>query len=274
MSEHSNRNHFPAAAGSVFARVSTEQAGWAHLNMVAMRLETGKKFEITVDQYEYVMVILGGVCDIKTSRGDFPEIGRRPDVFTGMPYAIYLPRSTDFEIEALTDDFAMASFWGTATEDHPVRVIRPDTVSMSLEGAGAGSVQVNTLTEAGQGCQHLTVRELYVPGGNWYPHPPLLAEGAETLHLHKFDRPAGMAYQRLYGQGEQAEQAFTVRHDDVVAIAGGGYSAAVAPGSAAYILRVTYGKLQATVDPAWKWWNDLPPARDPRLPLVDRGMES
>jgi hypothetical protein len=71
------------------------------------------------------------------------------------------------------------------------------------------------------------------------------------------------------------DQTFTVLHDDVVAIAEGGYSAAVAPGSAAYILSVTHGKYQnASVDPAWKWWNDLPPARDPRLPLVDRGMES
>jgi 5-deoxy-D-glucuronate isomerase len=127
---------------------------------------------------------------------------------------------------------------------------------------------------AGEGCQYLTVREIYVPGGNWYPHPPLMTEDTEILHLYKFDRPAGLAMQRLYGAEGRDDQTLTVRHDDVVAIASGSYSAAVAPGSAAYILSVTYGTPRSgAVDPAWKWWNDLPPGRDPRLPIVDRGME-
>lgn len=62
---------FPASAdlnASVFARVSAEQAGWKYLNMVGLRLGTGKTFGITVDDYEYLAVILGGVCDIHTRK--------------------------------------------------------------------------------------------------------------------------------------------------------------------------------------------------------------
>ena len=53
---------FPAAtdvSASVFARVSSDQAGWNYLNMVALSLETGKTFGITVGDYEYLAVIFG-----------------------------------------------------------------------------------------------------------------------------------------------------------------------------------------------------------------------
>ena len=66
--------HFQSSddgSGSVFARVSSEQAGWKYLNMVALRLEAGKTFGITVDDYEYLAVILGGVCDIHTNHWRF-----------------------------------------------------------------------------------------------------------------------------------------------------------------------------------------------------------
>ncbi|MEL6310630.1 MAG: 5-deoxy-glucuronate isomerase, partial [Chloroflexota bacterium] len=167
--------HFPATddpSASVFARVSSSQAGWNYLNMVALRLEAEKTFGITIDDYEYLAVVLGGVCDIRTNRGDFLDIGRRPDVFTGMPYAIYMPRNTEFEIEALTDDFAMASFWASTDQDHALKLITPKDSKVQVHGGGSATFQVNTIIEPGFDCHRLTAREIYTPGGNWAHYPP------------------------------------------------------------------------------------------------------
>src|SRR5687767_2815648 len=87
----------------VFAEVKAEQAGWDYLNMAAIRLMRGEKFADKTNENEHVSVILGGKCNIRTSHGEYLNIGRRPDVFSGMPYAVYLPRHSDFEIEAVSD---------------------------------------------------------------------------------------------------------------------------------------------------------------------------
>ena len=49
------------------------------------------------------LVVLTGVCDIKTDKGNFTEVGYRREVFGGLPYALYMPRNTEFEIEAKTE---------------------------------------------------------------------------------------------------------------------------------------------------------------------------
>ena len=109
----------------VFARVSAEEAGWEYLNMAALRLNKGETFNGKTNQYEHVSVILGGVCNFRTGKGEFLGIGRRPNVFSGMPYAVYLPRDTAFEIEALTDGFEVASCWVPTDQDHPARLVTP-----------------------------------------------------------------------------------------------------------------------------------------------------
>ena len=93
----------------VFAEISAEAAGWEYLNMAAMRMNKWETYSDNTRGYENAIVILGGRCNIRTSDGEFLDIGRRPNVFSGMPYALYLSRSKDFEIEALTDGLEIAS---------------------------------------------------------------------------------------------------------------------------------------------------------------------
>lgn len=271
---------------SVYARVSAQQAGWQYLNMVALRLETGKTFGITIDQYEYIAIILGGVCDIRTSRGDFVDVGRRPDVFTGLPYAIYMPRNTEFEIEALTDDFAMASCWVPTDQDHPIKLITPKDVTMDIVGGGNASHQINTVIPAEFGCHRLTVREIYTPGGNWANYPPHKHDtdtsgqdqeaALEELFFFKLDRPQGYVMQRVYTDNGDVDATLTARHNDIVLMPKGYHTFTAAHGYTAYALSVTAGNsstLAHTVDPYYSWvektWFNV----DPRLPIVDHGME-
>ncbi len=283
--------HFPSSndlSASVFAKLSAEQAGWQYLNMVALSLEAGKTFGITVGDYEYLAVILGGVCDIHTNHGDFVDVGRRPDVFTGMPYAIYMPRNTEFEIEALTDDFAMASCWAATDQDHKVKLITPKDSKTQIHGGESASYQVNTIIEPGFDCHRLTAREIYTPGGNWAHYPPhkhdthtenngTITEAAlEELFFYKFDKFSGFGVQRVYTDDAEIDATITAKHNDVVIVPKGYHTMASPQGFTTYTLNVTAGSAQSlahTVDPRLAWIPETWTNKDPRLPIVTRGME-
>lgn len=282
---------FPASQdlnASVFARVSAEQAGWKYLNMVALSLGTGKTFGITVDEYEYLAVILGGVCDIHTNHGDFLDVGRRTDVFTGMPYAIYMPRKTEFEIEALTDDFAMASCWAATDQDHKVKLITPKDSKTEIHGGGSATYQVNTIIEPGFDCHRLTAREIYTPGGNWSHYPPhkhdthteangVLSEAElEELFFYKQDKFGGFSLQRIYSDDGEIDATITAKHNDVVIVPKGYHTMASPHGFTTYTLNVTAGSAQSlahTIDPRMAWIPETWTGKDPRVPIVSRGME-
>lgn len=274
---------------SVLARVSAEQAGWQTMNMVALSLEAGKTFGITVDDYEYVAVILGGLCDIRTGKGDFEDVGRRPDVFTGLPYALYIPPNTDFEIEALTDDFAMASCWTPCTQESPLRLIKPSDVTVKIAGGGAAVWQENTIIAPGPQAHRLVVREMYVPGGNWAHYPPhkhdtetktdagdLSEAKMDELFFYKIDKPGGFATQRIYSPDEELDVSITVGHNDAVIVPKGYHPLVSAPGYTTYVLSFSAGESQSLahrVDPRFAWLPSTLSGHDARLPIVSHGME-
>ena len=102
--------------------------------MAARRMNAGEKWQGNTGDNEYVHVIFGGKCHIRSSAGDFLNIGQRENVFAGKPYAVYLSRNTDFEIEALTDGFEVASCWVKTEEDHPAQLVTPETSTVELRG--------------------------------------------------------------------------------------------------------------------------------------------
>ncbi|MGB1287628.1 MAG: 5-deoxy-glucuronate isomerase [Aggregatilineales bacterium] len=274
---------------TILARASAEQAGWQTMNMVALRLETGKKFGITVDDYEYVAVVLGGVCDIRTSKGNFTDVGRRPDVFTGMPYALYIPPQTEFEIEALTDDFAFASCWTPCKQEHPLRLITPSDVKIDFAGGGNATYQVNTIVGTEFASENLIIRELYTPGGNWSNYPPhqhdtltksedgSIKEAAmDELLFYKIDKPGGFAMQRVYTDDGTIDATMTVGHNDAVIIPKGYHPMVSAQGYTTYALSFMAGQprsMSHSIHPTMRWLPQTWLAKDPRLPIVSHGME-
>lgn len=273
----------------VFARASAEQAAWPLLNMVALRLDKGGQFEIEIADYEYLAVILGGRCHIRTSRGDFLDVGRRPDVFRGLPYAIYLPRQTEFAIEALSDGLEVASCWAPTTIDRPVTLVTPQQVQTQVQGGGRTAYQRTLLAPPLFQSHHILAFEMYIPGGNWAPYPPHKHEGEQrgpdgslqeadldALYFYKFDHPESRAMQRISSVDGLIDIALTPGMHDIVIHAGGYTTIASPPESAVYTLCFMAGsstQFAAREDPRLSWMHDIPTGVDPRLPLVDRGME-
>jgi len=272
-----------------FAAVDAKRAGWDSLNFAALRLHAGKTFQVAIDSFEYVAVVLGGRCALRSNRGDFPSIGRRDDVFRGLPYALYLPPGTEFEIEALSETLEIASCWAPTEREGEARLIQPSDVRRRMLGGGNCSRQMNEIIDGDFPAQRLLVYELYTPGGNWASMPPqkhdrhrtdergtVLEAQLQRLSFFKFDRPRGYAYQRVYDADSNFDVLVPARQHDIVLMPSGYYSLVNAPGAACYTLNFLAGSTRvyaASADPDYSWLQPELAALDPRLPLVDMGME-
>ena len=284
--------HIPATdrgRPGAFAALDARRAGWDTLNFAAIRLGAGKTFDIAIDNFEYLAVILGGRCAIRTNRGDFDHVGRRDDVFRGLPYAIYLPPNTEFEIESLSDNFEFASCWTPAETEHPARLITPGDIEISLLGGGNFSRQMCRIVGGGFPASRLLAYELYTPGGNWSSIPPhkhdthradergnVLEAQLHRFSFYKFDRPTGYAYQRVYAADGSWDATMRARQHDLCLMPEGYYTLVSAPGTTTYTLNFLAGSTRDFAhsdDPNQAWLGAVKGSIDPRLPVVDMGME-
>ncbi|MFC1961335.1 5-deoxy-glucuronate isomerase [Chloroflexota bacterium] len=274
----------------VFAQVRPEDVGWEYLNMAALRLQSGETYTGNVGEHEHVSVILGGRCSIRTSAGDFLNIGRRPDVFSGMPWALYLPRHTDFEIEALSATLEIASCWVPTDQDHPAQLVTPADSNIEIRGGGNATRQINGILPPGFDSHRLVCVEVYTPSGNWSSYPPhkhdvhkedehgnLTEADLEEIYFYKLDRPEGYAYQRVYNDDRSLDALVMAQNNDAVLVPEGYHPVVSAHGYTTYYLNFLAGSAQSLAnvdDPTYAWvkdtWTDL----DPRLPIVSMAMEA
>ena len=80
-----------------------ENFGFEFLSLEARQLEQGKSYSGETGANELAIVVLGGVCSVKSSRGEWQRFGGRATVFDGLPYTLYLPVNTSFTVTADTD---------------------------------------------------------------------------------------------------------------------------------------------------------------------------
>jgi 5-deoxy-glucuronate isomerase len=278
-----------SGGNGIFAQVSAQQAGWEYLNMAARRFAKGETDTRNTGEYEHVHVILGGRCNIKTSQGEFLNIGRRPNVFSGMPYAVYLSRRVDFEIEALSEGLEIATCWVPTDKDYPAQLVTPQDSAIELRGGGNASRQINSILPPGFNCHRIVAVEVYTPSGNWSSYPPhkhdvhkvdaagnLLEADLEEIYFYKLDRPGGYAYQRVYTDDRHIDAVMMAQQHDMVLVPEGYHPVVSAYGYTTYYLNFLAGSAQSLAnsdDPAYAWVKKTWTYIDPRLPIVDPGME-
>lgn len=265
----------------IFASISAAEAGWDFLNMAARRLNAGQTWSASTGGDEYAHVILGGVCTIRTGRGEYARVGRRPNVFSGMPYALYLPRGVDFEIEALTDGFEVASCWvPTDRDDEPV-LVTPATSAIELRGGGNASRQINSILPPGFPCRRIVAVEVYTPGGNWSSYPPHKHDvdappgevDLDEVYYFRMRAPEGYGFQRLYTADGSIDDTYKVEDGDLLLIHEGYHPFVTAYGYDAYYFNVLAGSrrsMAASDDPRYAALRASWPPPDPRLPVVPR----
>ncbi len=276
----------------VLVDVTPEAAGWDTLNFQARRLAANRTWSFQTGGHELVLVVLGGTLDVTSDRGQWQGLGRRANVFAGLPFALYLSRNTGFTVTAKVDcEFAVA--WVAVDQDFAPRLVTPADVGIELRGGDQASRQINRMLPPGFPCQRLVCVEVYTPGGNWSSYPPhkhdvhtvgadgtLLQADLDEIYYYKIDRPGGYALQRIYTgpdsplarAGYPIDAAVIARENDVVLIPEGYHPVSSPVGYTTYYLNVLAGSAQSLAsydDPAYAWVKDTYQARDPRVPIYD-----
>ena len=261
--------------------VDPESAGWRYLSFRLERLRDGENVSRNTGGEEIALVPLGGRCAVETA-GERFELGDRASVFDGMPWALYLPRDTEYTLTAL-GDVEVAVSGALADERLEPRHVTPKDVEIEVRGSGNATRQINHILKPEFPAQRLLVVEVFTPAGNWSSYPPHKHDEdkppgevvlEEVYYYRTQSEPAGaFAVQRLYSPQFDTDVTETVRDGDIMLVPHGYHTTAAAHGYDLYYLNGLAGdrrSMASADDPALAWirpaWADLEP--DPRVPLV------
>jgi len=267
-------------------RVTPEEAGWKDLSVEIHRVARGHSWALDTGETEAVVVLFGGVA--RSAR--WGRIGRRPDVFSGMPWAVYVPRRSRLELACESETLELACAQAPTDRDHPERLVRPEEVAIELRGGGSNSRQINQIVPPGFDCHRLVAVEVYTPSGNWSSYPPhkhdehrvsadgiLLEADLEEVYLYKMKQAGGHALQRIYTDDRTLDAAVVARDGDIVLVPYGYHPVSAAYGYDCYYLNFLAGTAQSlacTDDPEHAWVKASWPPPDARLPVVSHAMEN
>jgi 5-deoxy-glucuronate isomerase len=275
---------------NVIVSVTREQAGWDTIDFQVRRQAKGEQWQGVSDDKETALVVLSGMLSVESNQGSWNSIGKRSDVFSGLPYALYLPLGTTFKVCADSDcEFAVAT--APASKKFPAKLITPQDVQMEVRGGDHATRQINDIIPPGFPCERLVVVEVYTPSGNWSSYPPhkhdnrqvsvdgkLLQADLDEIYYYKIDRPEGYALQRVYTgkdspltvAGKSIDAALVLHNNDIALVPEGYHPVSSPPGYTTYYLNILAGSdqvLTASDDPDFAWVKDTYTSVDPRLPI-------
>jgi len=265
----------PQQAGELL-QLPRHRASWEWMSFFVRRLQPGDVVQALTENEEAAFVILGGTCRADWGQGSNP-LGKRKNVFDGLPYTLYLPTRSQvsFTAESVCE-IAECRVPSTARLDP--RLVTPRDVATSIRGGGNASRQIVDIISPNFPADKLIVIEVYTPGGNWssYPphkhdvHNPPAEVDLDEIYYYRIERE-GFALQHLYGGESGVEQVVKARDGDVVLVHSGYHSVVAGPGYNVYYLNFLAGSsrsLAVTEDPQRSWIRSTWNAPDPRLPLV------
>lgn len=253
------------------------------------RLEKGQSWSTNTEGNEAAFVILSGTCSVTSNRGNWDKLGRRKSVFEGMPWALYLPRESQLDVQASDAHFEFAYCWVPTDKDFEAKLIKPEDCNLLVRGGHNNTRQINEIIPPGFPCDKLVCVEVFTPSGNWSSYPPhkhdehipgsggdVAEADLEEFYCYKFAKRDGWAMQRVYTDDRSTDAAVVAQDGDVVLVPYGYHPVCTGYGYDCYYLNFLAGSAQslaATDDPAHTWVKETWDATDPRVPMVNMDME-
>ena len=271
-----SRNLAPAEAGELLHLPRTE-AKWEWMSFFVRRLQPGDVYRSRTEHEEAAFVLLGGICRADWGRGA-QTIGKRKDVFDGLPFTVYLPAGYEVTFTAETPCEIAECRVPSDARLEPALITSKDVVS-GLRGGGNASRQIVDIITPAFPADKLMVIEVYTPGGNWssYPphkhdvHNPPAEVDLDEIYYYRIRQPEGFALQHLYSGDGAGAHTVKAGNGDAVLVRSGFHPVVAGPGYDVYYLNFLAGSARAlavTEDANHVWirstWNET----DPRLPLV------
>src|SRR5512140_3096456 len=88
--------------GREIINITPKSAGWDTISMTVVSLKQGETYDFALKGEESVIVVLGGKIAVSSSAGSWTGVGGRKDVFSGMPWTLYLPLNATAKVTAET----------------------------------------------------------------------------------------------------------------------------------------------------------------------------
>jgi 5-deoxy-glucuronate isomerase len=267
----------PSHAGGKLLELPRQKIGWEWMSFYVTRLQPGEVMRRRTEQEESAFVLLGGSCVADWGDGK-RTIGKRQNVFAGLPYTLYLPAHSEVSFTAETAcEFAECSVPSNAQLEP--RLITPGDVVTSLRGGGNVSRQIVDVMPPAFPADKLVVIEVYTPGGNWSSYPPHKHDthnppkevDQDEIYYYRTARPEGFAFQYLYSDSDINGRTVRASDGDAVLVHSGYHAVVAGPGYDVYYLNFLAGTSRAlaiTEDPNHSWIRSSWNGTDPRLPLV------
>lgn len=278
----------PDLESKIYHKITPENTGWKHLHFSAKKMDMGEVWKHNTDNNEYIIVLLSGNYSVVTPKGTFKTKNGRKDVFSGIAHTLYLPRNTEFELVAESDELDIAFGWCATDRDNEIVFKRPEEVDIEIRGGDNATRQINELVPPGFGNHKLVCVEVYTPSGNWSSFPAhkhderkvaddgtLLEACLDETYFYKIDKPAGFALQRVYNDNRTLDEVAVAMNNDVVLVPEGYHPVAACNGYNVYYLNFLAGSDQSlanTDDPDHQWVYNSWKSKDVRLPIVTAEM--
>jgi len=257
--------------------LTRESAGWDWMSLFVHRLQPGDALRRRTEHEEAAFVLLGGKCSVDFGSGA-KRIGKRKDVFDGLPYAVYLPAGNEvvFTAETVCE---IAECRAPSDARLEPKLITPSDVASGLRGGGNASRQIVDVIPPAFPADKLMVIEVYTPGGNWSSYPPHKHDvhnppgevDLDEIYYYRIRQPEGFAVQQLYSGQHGDDRILKTRDGDCVLVRSGYHPVVAGPGYDVYYLNFLAGSARAlavTEDRNHVWIRSTWKETDPRLPLV------
>jgi 5-deoxy-glucuronate isomerase len=274
---HVHSLNLPSQRAGEILQLPRQRAGWEWMSFFVRRFQPGDVFRTRTENEEAAFVFLGGTCLADWGQG-VQSVGKRKNVFDGLPYTLYLPAQSEVSFTAETACEIAECRVPSEARLEP-RLVSPHDVESSLRGGGNVSRQIVDVIPPSFPADKLMVIEVYTPGGNWSSFPPHKHDthnppgevDLDEIYYYRILQPGGFALQHLYGGEHAGERTLKAQDGDVVLVHSGFHAVVAGPGYDVYYLNFLAGSSRAlavTDDPQHAWirstWNGV----DPRLPLV------
>jgi 5-deoxy-glucuronate isomerase len=274
-------NAVAANKSGVLISVTREQAKWQTINFSVRRLMNGQYWQSHTRGEEAALVILSGKASVDWGEGS-RQVGERKDVFSGYPYAVYLPSGTPFEISALTT-CEIADCRTLSSARLTPRIITPEDCREEIRGGGNCTRQIVDIIRPEFPADKLLICEVYTPSGNWSSYPPHKHDvhnppsevDLDEIYYYRISKPEGYAFQRLYDAAGTRDDTLTLTDGELVLIKDGYHPVVAAHGYDVYYLNVLAGtarSMAASDDPRYAHLRKTGLPRDPRVPMVHAHM--
>lgn len=224
-----------------------------YLNHV--RLKQGDTFHYHLPNYESVIVLAGGRCDIEVDENTFYNVGRRKHVWDGDPASVYVPVNIPATISCISEDADILIAGGRYDKTLSPFAIAPeetDTVQYGSDDTKTHRKIKHILGQKNADQRgRLLVSELFTVGaGGWSGFPPHKHDTQalpdetryEEVYQFRFNPDHGFGAQFLYEKEEDYGPVYHVRTGSVIAIDKGYHPSVAAPGYEMYYFTVIVGE--------------------------------